>query len=102
MLKRSRLPKVSRRQRERLAEYKRVLRAWLPLHPQCELGPKIREAGYQVCCKGKTTHPHHIKGRIGINLCDTSSWLASCSGECHPQFVHQTHVKESREMGILQ
>ena len=86
----------------RKAEYARALADWLPLHPTCEIGPIIKRAGYEVRCNRVTTHPHHKKGRLGSNLCDTTTWLASCSGECHPFWCHQAHVKEARELGLLQ
>ena len=93
--------KISARRAEQLAEYRKLLPGWIAAHPKCEIGPRFRAAGVMVKCKGKTTHPHHVRGRIGKLLCDTRYFLASCSGECHPQAVHYTHKKEAKALGML-
>lgn len=99
---RKRIPHVSRRQQLRNAEYHRAVAAWKPLHPTCEVGPIIKAAGFKVRCNRVTTHPHHVKGRLGKNLCDQTTWLASCDGECHPFWIHQAHVEEAKKLGLLQ
>lgn len=91
----------SKRMTIRTAEYEAIKKDWMPLHPTCEVGPIIAAAGFKVRCHRVTKHPHHTKGRLGTNLCDTSTWLASCDGECHPQWVHFTHVKEARKLGLI-
>lgn len=94
------LRKRSPRKAKERADYARVSSEYLKDHPNCEIGPVIKLAGLSVNCWGKSTHVHHMKGR-GRYLCDTDYFLASCSGECHPQWIHKTHVKEARELGLL-
>src|SRR6478736_7029977 len=93
--------RVSKKRSIQLAEYNKTKAGWLPLHPTCEIGPRIRAAGFAVACTGKTTHVHHVCHRVGAMLNDTRYWLASCSGECHPSWCHDTHVKEARELGLI-
>lgn len=83
------------------AEYRKVKDAWMPLHLVCEVCPVIRAAGYPVLCTRVATHPHHVKGRLGTNLCDTSTWLSSCNGTGHPEWIHNNPGK-ARAIGLLQ
>lgn len=95
------LPKVSKRGAERKAAYKVVERAHLNEFPLCQVGEIIRANGFTVDCRGKAKHCHHRKGRVGPLLCDRRFLLSSCDGECHPPWVHVSHVKEAREIGLL-
>lgn len=100
-MKRTPIRRVSVKRARQLAEYRKKVAAWLPLHPTCEIGPKLKAAGFfHVRCKKVTKHPHHIKGRLGELLCDERYWLASCDGECHPKFVHD-NPSTSRLLGLI-
>jgi hypothetical protein len=101
LVRRKRMSPISRRGALRRAEYVRVLKEWMPLHPTCEVCPRIMAAGFTVRCTRVTTHPHHVKGRLGNNLLDTSTWLASCSGQGHPEWIHQTHKADAIRLGLL-
>lgn len=96
-----RIPHMSKKREGERAIYKKMLPGWLRAHPTCEIGPVFHAAGIPVKCLRRTTHAHHVKGRIGKILHDEKHMLASCSGECHPQAVHRTHVKEARKLGLL-
>jgi hypothetical protein len=97
---RKRIRRQSETLRQKMARYRAVRGRWLLGHPKCEIGPIIEAAGYKVRCTRVATHPHHMKGRVGELLFDTKFWLASCSGECHPVWVHQSHVAEAKKLGI--
>ena len=96
-----RLPKVKASRRAELSKYARILPAWKAAHPTCEVCPVIKAAGYQVRCTVKTTHPHHVKGRIGKLLYDERFFLSCCDGEGHPGFIHDRHPSIARELGLL-
>lgn len=95
------LKRISSRGAIRRTAYKIVEREHLEEFPICEVGEKIRAAGFKVRCRGRATHCHHQKGRTGPLLTDKRFLLSSCDGECHPQWVHVTHVKEARAIGLL-
>lgn len=97
-----RLPKVSKRKKRVNPLYTAAKRMHLAEFPFCQIGPIIRAAGFKVRCTGRARFIHHVKGRIGALLCDRQWFLSSCGGDCHPQWVHQSHVKEARELGLLQ
>lgn len=98
---RKRVRRVSPKHQRELAIYNRMLPGWKKRHPVCEVCPRFHEAGIMVKCKIITTHPHHIRGRIGKLLYDESNMLASCSGEGHPEAVHFTHRDAARKLGLL-
>jgi hypothetical protein len=100
-LKKSRIKRVSKKREGELAIYRKMLPGWLRAHPRCEIGPIFHAAGIHVNCMGRTSHPHHIRGRIGKLLYQEDNLLASCSGECHPQAVHQTHKDAAITLGII-
>lgn len=81
-------------------EYARVVLAHLTEFPRCQIGPRVTAAGFTVRCLGVATHVHHTRGR-GRYKCDRSTFLSSCSGECHPQWVHVTNVAEAIDLGLL-
>ena len=91
----------SKRRELQEREYRKIKPWWLALHPKCEIGPVFKAAGIAVKCRGRATHIHHRLGRIGKLLTDTTHFIASCSGECHPQAVHETHKAEARQLGLL-
>lgn len=99
--RKSGLRRVSPKRAKDMAVYRAMLVGWMAKHPYCEIGPRIKAAGYSVRCLGKTTHPHHVKGRIGKLLYDERYLLASCGGECHPQFVHETNKDVAVKLGLI-
>ncbi len=78
-----------------------MLPGWRRRHPVCEVCPIIKAAGFAIVCKKVTTHPHHVRGRLGALLCDERHMLACCSGEAHPTWIHQTHKADARMIGLL-
>ena len=48
-------------------------------------------------CSLRPTDVHHMKGRIGDNLLDTSNWLAVCRS-CHNWI--ENNPEESKELGF--
>lgn len=91
----------AKRQTEKRLYDKMTKPQYLQSHPRCEIGPIISKTGRLVKCRFISRHIHHVKGRRGSLLNDTRFFLASCNGECHPQWVHQTHVAEARELGLI-
>ncbi len=100
-MKRTPIRRVSKKLAARKAVYRKVVAAWLPLHPWCEIGPVLHKAGYRVRCKKITEHPHHVRGRTGDLLTDTRYFKASCGGECHPAFIHN-NPGIARQLGLLE
>ena len=98
---RRRIPRVSKKHKVKLVEYSHAKRMHLKEFPFCQIGPIIREAGFEVRCTGRARSIHHRKGRIGKLLCDREWFLSSCNGECHPQWIHETHKAEAIRLGLL-
>lgn len=97
----TRLAKVSPRRREENSFYKIEVKAHLKEFPLCQVGDAIMAAGYPVRCTRVAKHVHHRKGRAGPLFFDRRWFFSCCDGECHPQWTHQTHVKEATELGII-
>ena len=76
--KRTPVKKVSDKQKKRNAEYQKTRLEYLNEHKLCE-----------VCAK-PATDIHHVQGRVGDNLTDTSKFMAVCRG-CH------TFIENNRE-----
>lgn len=98
---RKRIPTVSAKMKPRLVEYRHAKRMHLAEHPTCQISPIIRAAGFRVRCRGKGRHVHHVRGRLGKLLCDRRYFLTSCEGECHPQWIHESHKAEAIKLGLL-
>lgn len=99
-LRRTPLKKVGEKRAKESKIYEAAKKQYLADNPECQIGPAIRSAGFSVRCKGVATHVHHVAHR-GANLSNPEYFMSSCSGECHPQWVHQTHVKEAYQLGLL-
>jgi len=78
----------SDKQLERDIEYAKLRKQWLPQHPVCEIGISG--------CTVKATQVHHMQGRIGELLLDTTNYLAVCH-QCHSWCTE--HSQEAIEMG---
>lgn len=91
---------VSARRRREAPGYKVATEEHLREFPSCQIGPVITAAGFHVRCLGVATHVHHTRGR-GRFLCDRTTFRSSCSGECHPQWVHFSNVAEATALGLL-
>lgn len=92
-LKKTPLKKVSKSQRRRLAEYQPEQRAYLRLHPDCEI------------CIARGIHPprpatevHHARGRAGKLISDSRFFKASCR-YCR-EWPHE-NPREARALGVL-
>lgn len=83
------IPKVSEKQIERLAKYRKVRDQFMKDHPNCQ-------AQLQGCTI-KATDTHHAKGKIGDLLTDKRYFKALCRS-CH-NYV-ETHPNQSKEMGL--
>lgn len=89
-MKRSPLRKVSSKRAKELKVYSELRKLFLPVRQYCEI--------FVDGCTRKATDIHHINGRNGKRLNDTSWWLPSCRN-CH-RFLHD-HPKYARENGFL-
>jgi hypothetical protein len=92
--------RVSDRRRRENPEYKATVAAHLAEFPRCQVGPRIKAGGFEVRCLGVATHVHHVRGR-GRFLCDRTTFLSSCGGDCHPPWIHQTNVADAYALGLL-
>ena len=59
-------------------------------HPLCQ-------ANISGLCTNNSTDVHHIAGRVGELLLDTSLWLSVCRS-CHVWI--ETHPHESTQLGF--
>lgn len=75
-LKRTRLNPVSKKRKNQNAEYIRVRKTYLLLHPLCEL-----------CSKSIATDIHHKAGRWKERLTDAENFMALCR-DCH-EHIHK-------------
>lgn len=98
---RKRIPAKSAKRKALDPAYARAVSAHLKANPFCQVGPIIKAGGFPVICRGKATHVHHVKGRVGALLCDRRHFLSSCGGECHPRWIHDTHKAEAITLGLL-
>lgn len=71
----------------KLKVYSKLRKKYLEDYPNCMIYPHL-----------KSTDIHHMRGRIGDLLCDTSWWMA-LSREAH-SWIHD-NPKEAREKGYL-
>lgn len=81
---------VSKKQAERLKEYRKVRDTYMKSKPICE------------CCKTKPSQDlHHTRGRVGKYLTDVSNFLAVCR-PCHhrietePNWAKENNYSRSR------
>lgn len=80
---------ISDKKAEELKIYRVKRDAYLKEITECE----VRE------CNKKSTHIHHMNGRIGKNLYDDNMFMAVCNS-CHPSKIHE-NPKWAREQGYL-
>ena len=83
---RKRVAPRSERMAGRMAIYRRLKGEFMAVHRHC--------AG----CGGAATEVHHVRGRVGPLLLDTTYWLAMCAG-CH-RWVHE-NINEARERNLI-
>lgn len=80
--------KISKKQKEKLAEYNARVKVWKVENPKCK-------ANCNEYCTKETDDNHHQRGR-GKYFMDESTWLPCCRS-CH-NFIEQ-HPKEAYEKG---
>lgn len=83
------IPKVSQKQVERLAQYRKVRDHFMKEHPNCQ----ARLQG----CTIKSTDCHHSRGKVGDLLTDNRYFKALCRS-CHSYI--ETHPFNAKEMGF--
>lgn len=83
------IPKVSEKQIERLAKYRKVRDQFMKEHQNCQ----ARLQG----CTIKATDCHHSRGKVGDLLTDKRYFKALCMS-CH-NYV-ETHPVTAKEMGL--
>lgn len=83
------IPKVSQKQVERLAKYRKVRDQFMKEHPNCQ----ARLDG----CTIKATDTHHAKGKVGDLLTDKRYFKALCRS-CH-NYV-ETHPEEAKKLEL--
>lgn len=80
---------ISKGQSERLSVYRKKRDRFMEANPKCAV------------CGGESTDLHHMKGRVGKNLTDTSNFLAVCR-PCHnkieenPEWAKQNGYSKNR------
>ncbi len=80
------IPKISQKQIERLAQYRKVRDQFMKDHPTCQARLES--------CTIKATDIHHAKGKIGDLLMDKRYFKALCRS-CHSYLeVHPNFAKE--------
>jgi len=72
-----------------LVIYRDLKKAWLPKHKVCE--------AQLPGCTQTTTEVHHMEGREGALLLDTTKWLGVCHN-CHQRITE--HSREAIELGL--
>ncbi len=94
-MKRTALRKVSKKRAAQLAMYRGLKDFILRQRPFCEcLSPTAAPS-----CMNRASTLHHIRGRIGPNLCDERYLMPICV-TCH-DWIH-SHAREARRLGLLQ
>ena len=83
---RKRVAPRSDRMAGRMAVSRRLKGEFMAVHRHC--------AG----CGGAATEVHHVRGRVGPLLLDTTHWLAMCAG-CH-RWAHE-NINEARERNLI-
>ena len=83
------IPKVSQKQVERLAQYRKVRDQFMKEHPNCQ----ARLQG----CTIKSTDCHHSRGKVGDLLTDKRYFKALCRN-CHSYL--EVHPDEAKEKGF--
>lgn len=83
------IPKVSEKQLQRLAKYRKVRDQFMKDHPQCQ----ARLKG----CTIKATDIHHARGKVGDLLTDKRYFKALCR-DCHSYL--EVHPNEAKEKGF--
>lgn len=90
---------VSKKMARKLAVYRVKRVEYLATHDTCVVGPILWNANIlESNCTYSATEIHHKARRLGENLNDESTWIATCA-ECH-RYV-ETHAKKARELGLL-
>lgn len=82
-MKRTPLKRVSSKRSKELREYAKLRKAYLEAHPYCEVwlqegiidGTSLHDL---LMLAPLATDIHHVRGRWGKRLNDTSYWLAVC------------------------
>lgn len=98
--RKSRLRPVSKKRARELSVYRVKRERFLAEHDRCEIGPVLHAADItESNCTYSGVEVHHRKRRLGGNLTDESTWLASCP-ECHRWI--ETHASTARRLGIIE
>lgn len=82
------ISKQSDKEKKRQTAYSALRKVYMEQHPKCMFKD----------CQRPSTECHHIRGRLGDYLLDTSEWMAVCNE--HHVHIHNND-KESRELGYL-
>lgn len=91
-MKRTPLKRVSSKRAKELREYAKLRKAFLEEHPYCQVwmqefftpnwvelvGPFVHDADVLNRIAPRSTEIHHVRGRWGKRLNDTTHWLAVC------------------------
>lgn len=80
--------KVSSKEKKRQVAYMALRKEFMKQYPECMFKD----------CHRPSTECHHIRGRVGELLLDTTEWMAVCTE--HHHYIHQND-KECRELGYL-
>jgi hypothetical protein len=97
LIRRSRLSPVSKKRSAAMREYAKKRKAFLALHPYCEVTLALSIFRFAWSLR-TATEVHHKAGRTGNNYLDESTWMA-VSREGH-RWIHD-NPSEARRLGWL-
>ena len=87
------IKKVSDKQSKKLRTYSAMRKAYLEFNSSCKAS--------LVGCAGASTDIHHMVGRVGERMLDTTTWIAVCRN-CHriiednPTFAKNLNLSKKR------
>jgi len=82
------IPNMSEKEKKRQQAYLALRKIYMAQHTKCMFKD----------CQRLSEECHHIVGRVGERLLDTTEWMAVCSE--HHRYIHDND-KECRELGYL-
>ena len=94
-----RIRQVSKKMARKLAVYRVKREKFLAERDRCEIGPVLWNANIlESNCEYSGVEVHHVARRLGENLNDERTWLATCQN-CHRYC--ESHANIARQLGLL-
>lgn len=82
------IPKISDKQKKINVAYMALRKVFMQTNPICQFKG----------CTALATDIHHMVGRSGENMLDSTTWMSIC--RVHHTWLHE-HDKEARELGYI-